>query len=272
MESPVLLVPADRDLDRIDNVRRTIRKGIYRGATDTFADGRLKAGIIVVPRTSARDFLQFCQLNPKACPLVATSRIGCPSMPVLGDVDIRTDVPSYDVFRHGAPSGHCTDILDLWNDDLAAFALGSSSTFEYALIEKGVALRTRSSTAPRYRSLIETTSVGCFGGKVVVSMRPVRREQVDAVRTVACRFPQAHGCPIHVGDPEAIGIKDLTLPDWGEPVEMRRGEVPVFWASSMTARDAVLRARPELAITHTLGHVLITDLSACENAGIFRVF
>lgn len=273
VETPVLMMPAaDGGPGLIAGMRRRIRTGIYQGTTDNFADGKLKAGLIVIPRSRARDFRRFCQLNPKACPLVAIARIGCPTIPVLGDIDVRTDVPRYDIYNRGVLSSRRTDILDIWRDDLAAFALGSSSTFEYALIEKGIVLRGRFATAPRFRTLVETESVGPFAGRVIVSMRPAPREAVDAVRAITSRFPQAHGAPIHVGDPRAIGIDDLMLPDWGEPVEMRRGEVPVFWASSMTARDAVNSACLDLAITHTLGHALITDLSARENAGIFKVF
>jgi uncharacterized protein YcsI (UPF0317 family) len=271
-----LLPPIYEDLRLVDvaRLRRIIRLGAYEGHTGGLAVGRLQASLVVVPRSFASDFHRFCVNNPKACPLVAVGRAGSPFLPTLGDVDVRTDIPQYEVYRLGELIRQQPDILDIWREDFAAFALGSSSTFEHALIERGVAPRNFvvHRVAPMFRSSIRTTRVGVFGGDMVVSMRPVRLSQVDTVRAVTARFPHAHGAPIHVGDPRVIGIEDIGDPDWGDPVEVREGEVPVFWASGATAQSVVAGARLEVAIVQTPGHMLITDVAARENVGAFKIY
>ena len=93
----------------------------------------------------------------------------------------------------------------------------------------------------------------------MVSLRPVPSAQAaDAVRVTA-RYPAVHGAPVHVGDPAALGIEDLSRPDYGDAVDVRPGEVPVFWACGVTPQAAVVESRPPLAIAHTPGHMLVTD-------------
>lgn len=271
-----LLSPVYEDLRLVDvtRLRRIVRMGAYEGRTTGLAAGMLQANLVVVPRRLAADFHDFCVANPKACPLVGVGRIGSPFLPTLGDIDIRTDLPQYDVYSNGELLRQQPDIFDLWRDNLAAFAIGSSATVEYALMERGVVPR-RSDVGkapPLYRTAIPCNSVGAFRGEVVVSMRLVRASQIDIVRAVTARFPQAHGSPIHVGDPEIIGIDDLTNPDWGDPIEIRQGEVPVFWTSGMTAISAAVGARPKVAITQTPGHMLVTDVPARADVGTFKVF
>lgn len=67
---------------------------------------------------------------------------------------------------------------------------------------------------------------------------------------------------MQVGEPEALGIVDLGRPDFGEPVEVKPGEIPVFWACGVTPQAALMDAKPDLAITHAPGHMFITDLKA----------
>lgn len=268
--------PVYDDLRRIDvsKLRRIIRIGAYDGHTSGLARAKLQANLIILPRKFARDFQQFCIRNPKSCPLIGVSRHGSPKLPTLGDIDIRVDVPRYDIYRFGELVRRETDITHLWQDDFAAFALGSSFTFEHGLVERGVELRHLGAdrAIPMFRSSIRTFRVGPFGGEMVVSMRPIRREDIDKVRAVTARYPHAHGAPIHVGDPAAIGIDDVMLPDWGDAIEMRRGEVPVFWASGMTARNALEHAKPDISITHSPGHMLLTDVDARADVGAFKIF
>jgi len=78
--------------------------------------------------------------------------------------------------------------------------------------------------------------------------------------TVTARFPNAHGAPVHVGDPGALGIESLSRPDWGDPQEFRPGDVPVFWAGGVTPQAVALASKPPFMITHSPGHMFITDL------------
>ncbi|AZO51911.1 MAG: DUF1445 domain-containing protein [Mesorhizobium sp.] len=257
-----------------DRLRRLVRMGAYEGHTGGLARGKLQANVVIVPRSFAGDFHRFCVRNPKPCPLVGVSRAGSPLLPALGDIDIRTDAPQYNIYYFGELIRQKTDIIDLWREDFAVFALGSSLTVEAAFAGKGIQLRSIGcgKALPKFRTRIETLGVGPFGGEMVVSMRPIRRCDVDKVRALTARFPHAHGSPIHVGEPTIIGIKDLMAPDWGDAVEIMDGEVPVFWASSLTAQDALARAELEISITVSPGHMLITDLDARADAGAFKVF
>ncbi|WP_246676271.1 DUF1445 domain-containing protein [Mesorhizobium sp. B1-1-5] len=256
-----------------DKLRRLVRAGAYEGRTGGLARGKLQANVVIVPRRFAGDFHQFCVRNPKPCPLVGVSRAGSPFLPALGDIDIRTDAPQYNIYHFGEVTHQRTDIIDLWRDDFAAFALGSSLTVEVALLEKGIKLGSTGcgKVLPKFRTKIKTRGAGPFEGEMVVSMRPIRRGDVDKVRALTARFPLAHGSPVHVGDPSIIGVGDLMAPDWGDAVEIMEGEVPVFWASSLTAQDALARAELAVSITVSPGHMLITDVDAKADAGTFKV-
>ena len=258
------LMSEDLRLVESSRLRKLVRTGAYEGRTTGLARGKLQANVVILPRRFAGEFHQFCVRNPKPCPLVGINRIGSPSLPTLGDIDIRTDAPQYNIYCFGEVIGWKTDIIDLWRDDFAAFALGSALSVDSALAEKGVKLRSTDyrKTPPTFRTRIETCQVGPFGGEMLASMRPIKRCDVDKVRALTARYPHAHGSPIHVGDPAAIGIKDLMAPDWGDAVEIREGEVPVFWASSLTAQDALARAELALCVTVSPGHMLITDVDA----------
>lgn len=254
-----------RSLDAT-SLRAIIRSGAYEGHTAGLAAGHLQANVVVLPESHAIDFMRFCQRNAKSCPLVGVSDRANPAMRTLGNIDIRTDVPSYTIYRDGTPAGTTTDIRDLWQDDLVAFALGCSFTFENALMREGIRLQhiDRNVTVPMYRTSIPAVPAGPFGGGLVVSMRPIRVADVDRAIAISAQYPHAHGSPIHVGDPLAIGIADLDAPDWGVVCHVGDDEVPVFWGCGVTPQNAVLQARPPLCITHTPGCMLITDVSEHE--------
>ena len=243
-------------------LRHNIRSGKHSGNTSGFAPGFVQCNIVILPAEQANDFLRFCQLNPKPCPLIAAGEPGNPTIPPLGDIDIRTDVPSYRVFRDGQMTEELPDITELWRDDLVSFALGCSFSFEEALLADGLEVRnvSESVNVPMYRTDIDCTSAGPFAGKMVVSMRPFLA--ADAIRAVqiCTRFPAVHGAPVHLGDPGLIGIDDLALPDYGDAVNMNDDELPVFWACGVTPQVALEAARPPFAITHSPGCMLVTDL------------
>ena len=245
-------------------VRAAIRTGSYGGHTSGLAAGKLQCNLAILPERFALDFLRFCQRNPKPCPVVGVSDSGDPFLPTLGsDIDIRSDVSKYRVFKDGALTDEVDDINALWADDFVTVALGCSFTFENALARNGIPVRHMETgrNVPMYRSNIELMPAGPFAGKMVVTMRPIPAHQVDQAREISARYPQAHGAPIGFGDPENIGIGDLSQPDWGDAVEVKDGEVPVYWACGVTPQNVLLDAKLPLCITHSPGHMLIADVA-----------
>ena len=244
-------------------LRARIRSGEHRGNTSGLAPGYVQCNLVILPRDWADDFLRFCQLNPKPCPLVAVAREpGSYRLPELGELDVRSDIPAYRQFIDGELVAEHHDIRTLWRDDLVTFALGCSFSFEEALIADGLEVRNVSIgvNVPMYRTSIGCDSAGRFSGNLVVSMRPFKAP--DAIRAIqiCTRFPSVHGAPIHLGDPALIGIEDLSQPDFGDAVPVGDDEIPVFWACGVTPQVALAHARPPLAITHSPGCMLITDL------------
>ncbi|AQA19506.1 hypothetical protein BST95_15955 [Halioglobus japonicus] len=244
-------------------LREAIRRGDFTGNTSGYSAGFVQCNLTILPADWASDFLRFCQANPKPCPLVGMSTSpGDTALPPLGSIDIRTDVPSYRVFRDGEFTEEVNDITALWRDDLVVFALGCSFSFEEALLADGLDVRNVSEgvNVPMYRTNIECTPAGPFKGNMVVSMRPFKA--ADAIRAVqiCTRFPSVHGAPIHLGDPGLIGIEDINQPDYGDPVTLADDELPVFWACGVTPQVALEAAKPPFAITHSPGHMLVTDL------------
>jgi len=243
--------------------RTPIRAGIHTGQTAGLAPGHVQGNLVILPADWANDFLRFCQANPKPCPLLAVSEVGDPMLPTLGaDIDIRTDVPRYRVYRDGELAGEPTDIRALWREDFVTFVIGCSFSFEEALLAAGVPVRhiQMNRNVPMYRTTMPCTPAGRFRGDLVVSMRPLT--PADAIRAVqiTSRFPSVHGAPVHIGAPDQIGIGDIARPDFGDPVDIAPGEIPVFWACGVTPQVAIRNARPPIAITHSPGTMLITDL------------
>jgi uncharacterized protein YcsI (UPF0317 family) len=252
-----------RGLSTGEEVRRRTRSGEFRGQTSGVAPGFVQGNLAILPAELAGDFLRFCHLNPKPCPLIGVSQPGDPRVPELGeDLDIRTDIPRYRVWRDGELIDEPHDIIKHWRDDLVSFLIGCSFSFEEALIEDGLEIRHIASgrNVPMYRTNIACKPAGPFAGPMVVSMRPFR--PADAIRAVqiTSRFPTVHGAPVHIGKPELIGIKDISKPDYGDAVEVRDDELPVFWGCGVTPQAVIAAARPSFAITHAPGCMLVTDV------------
>ena len=244
-------------------LRRLVRATQYAGHTAGLAPGRLQANIIILPELHALDFMRYCQRNPKPCPLVGVSETGDPIMHTLGDdIDIRTDVPSYNIYTQGKLSKSCDDIKALWQQDHVAFAMGCSFTFEDALTQAGIPIWhiENNKTVPMYRSSIMTCPAGPFSGEMVVTMRAIDKERVDEAVAISRQYPLAHGAPVHIGDPTAIGLHDLSKPEWGDSPPDPGDKVPVFWACGVTPQNALMRATLPLFISHTPGHMLVTDI------------
>ena len=243
-------------------LRKLIRQGNFSSNTGGLAPGYLQTNLAILPRELAFDFLVFCQRNPKPCPLIEVVDPGSytpkESAPMA---DLRTDVPKYRVYKNGDMTNEITDISSYWRSDLVTFLLGCSFTFETAMMNTGISLRhiEAESNIPMFITNINTVPAGMFSGPMVVSMRPIPEDQIVRTIQVTSRFPSVHGAPIHIGDPEAIGIKDITRPDLGDPVEIKNGEVPIFWACGVTPQSVAMNSKPPLMITHSPGHMFITD-------------
>ena len=244
-------------------LRARIRRGEWRGFTAGLAPGRAQANLVVLPRSAAYDFLVFCQRNPKPCPLIEVTDPGSPEPAVSAPgADLRTDVPKYRVHRRGRPVLEEDDIRSHWRDDLVAFLLGCSFTFESAMQRAGIPVRhiDCGRNVPMYVTSIPCRPAGALHGPMVVSMRPLRAADIPRAVLITGRYPRAHGAPVHIGDPAAIGVKDLARPDYGEPPVMEPGEVPVFWACGVTPQAVAMAAGVEFMITHAPGHMFVTDL------------
>jgi uncharacterized protein YcsI (UPF0317 family) len=227
----------------------------------------VQGNLVILPNAIADEFARFCKRNPKPCPVIGVTRPGVPNVPELGtDLDLRTDLPRYRVWRNGDLAEEPVDISHLWRDDLVGFVLGCSFTFEDALIAAGIPLKhiAAGTNVAMYRTNIACESAGPFAGPLVVSMRPLTPANAQRATEITARYPASHGAPVHVGDPDQIGISDISMPDYGDRVEIAADEIPVFWACGVTPQAAIANARMPFAITHAPGCMLVTDLSRCE--------
>jgi uncharacterized protein YcsI (UPF0317 family) len=244
-------------------VRAAIRAGEWTRPTAGLALGRVQANLVVLPERLAYDFLRFCVANPKPCPVVEVMEAGSPEPRASAPgADLRTDLPRYRVFRDGELADEAEDVAALWRDDLVAFLIGCSFTFERALLAEGLPVRhiDQGVNVPMYRTSVDCIPAGRFSGPLVVSMRPMTPAQAIRATQITSRYGPVHGAPVHVGDPGAIGVGDLSAPDYGDPVEVRDGEVPVFWACGVTPQAVAVASRPSLMITHAPGHMFVTDV------------
>ena len=246
-------------------IRKKIRLEHYNSHTSGLAANKLQANIVILPNEYENDFFNFCKINSKACPLVGQTKLNNPYFNTLGDdIDIRLDVPLYNVYKHGKLITSVRNIKDYWNNNFIAFAIGCSFSFEDALLNAGLEIDhiTSNKVVPMYRTNIKNKKSGPFNSKMVVSMRIFNRKDINKVRQVSGKFSFAHGDPIHIGDPIEIGIKNILSPDWGDgPRKKHDDEEYIFWACGVTPQNAIIEAKIPFCITHTPGHMLITDIS-----------
>jgi uncharacterized protein YcsI (UPF0317 family) len=240
--------------------RERFRAGL-RTPTAAWAPGYVQANLVVLPRDVALDFMLFAQRNPKPCPLLDVTDPGRPVTGLAPGADLRTDLPAYRVWEHGECVAEPAEVSGYWREDLMAFLIGCSFTFERALAAAGVPVRhiEQGRNVPMFITSEQCRPAGIFGGPLVVSMRPIPVDRVPVAAAVTARYPAVHGAPVHVGSPAALGIADVSKPDFGDPVDFQDGDVPVFWACGVTPQVALASARPPFAITHAPGHMFITD-------------
>ena len=245
------------------SLRNLIRHGKLSQPTSGMAPGHVQANLAILPKSLAFEFLLFCQRNPKPCPLIEVIEAGSVEpISTAPGADLRTDIPKYRVFKHGELVAEVEDISEFWNDDLVSFLLGCSFSFENSLIRAGISLRhfENGTNVAMYVTNIPTKASGLFSGPMVVSMRPIPRHQVVRAVQITSRFPGVHGAPVHIGDPTAIGIDNIYKPDMGDLNGIKEDEVPVFWACGVTPQVIAMNSKPPLMITHSPGHMFITDI------------
>lgn len=242
--------------------RARIRSGGHSGPTGGLAPGHVQANLVALPQEYAFDFLRFCVRNPRACPVLEVTDAGSPIPAVTApEADLRTDVPRYRVYENGELADEPAEIGSYWREDMVSFLLGCSFTFETALLSAGLGLAhlDQGRNVPMYVTGRECVPSGPFSGPMVVSMRPYRAEEIPLAVAVSGRYPTMHGAPVHVGDPDSLGVRDMEEPEFGDAISLEEGQIPVFWACGVTPQAVAMEARPPLVITHSPGHMFVTD-------------
>jgi len=259
------MIPEIENIDGLSpqEIRALIRKGTWDKPTAGLAMGYAQANLVILPQLYAFDFLLFCQRNPKPCPLLEVLEPGsCRTTFLAPGADIRTDLPLYKIFRKGKLEATVEEIKDIWQEDFVSFLLGCSFSFEEALLRAKIPVRhiEEKKNVPMYMTNIPCKAAGVFHGPMVVTMRPIPQEKVIQAVQITSRYASVHGSPVHIGEPSAIGIKNLKLPDFGDPVSIGKNEVPVFWACGVTPQAVIMEAKPDLCITHAPGYMFITEI------------
>ncbi|MCB2227653.1 MAG: putative hydro-lyase [Desulfarculaceae bacterium] len=246
-------------------VRGAIARQEINGNTAQLCPGYAQANLVILPKDWAFEFLLFGLRNRQACPILEVLDPGNPFTREMAEgADLRESLPRYRLWKDGELVEEPTDIKHLWRDDLVSFLLGCSFSFDDALKAAGLPVRHQEMgrNVPMYRTSLPAAPAGRLGGPLVVSMRPMHPDMVEDARRVSGAFGEAHGEPVHFGDPAEIGIVNIESPDYGDAVTINPGEVPVFWACGVTPQAAVAASKVDLAITHAPGHMFITDLKA----------
>ncbi|MBK4215230.1 putative hydro-lyase [Paracoccus caeni] len=255
------------DPDTARKARLDCRAGMI-APTAGLAPGFTQVNMISLPKDWAWDFLLFGQRNPKPCPVLDVTDPGSHRTTLAPEADLRKDLPLYRVWRDGVLADELPDATEVWAEhaDLVTFLIGCSFTFETPLQQAGIEMRhiAQGSNVPMYLTDRPCREAGRLHGQMVVSMRPIPAARVAEAAMISGRFPAVHGAPVHIGAPEGLGIADLSKPDFGDPVQVRDGEVPVFWACGVTPQAAVMASKPPFAITHAPGHMFITDVPDSE--------
>lgn len=244
-------------------LRMRARRGEWTGLTAGLLGGYVQAGVAIMPKSIAYDFLLYCQRNPRPFPLMEVTDEGCrEAVKTAPGSDLCTDLPGYRVYRDGEMVDETTSIEKYWRDDFISFIFGCSFSFEEEMLKAGVPVRNieQGINAPIFVTKLKTVPAGIFQGSLAVTMRPVPSGMVTRTIQVTSRFPSFHGAPIHVGSPENLGIYDFSKPDYADTVAFEPGDVPVFWACSVTLQAIMPVCRPEILITQSPGHMFVTDL------------
>ncbi len=243
-------------------LREQIRQGEWQTPTSGAAYGYVQANLVMLPKTDAFNFLLFCVRNTKPCPILDVLEAGVFEPKIAPGADLRRDLPLYRIYRNGLLEKEAPNVSQEFNEEMVSFLLGCSFSFENALQAAGVPVRNidEGKNVSMYITNRSCLPAGPFTAPLVVSMRPMTPEQAVRAVQITTRFHLTHGAPVHIGDPDQIGIKDLQNPEFGDPVTIRPGEVPVFWACGVTSALAATSTPLPLVITHAPGHMFVSDL------------
>lgn len=236
---------AQQPLNPAHEVRLQCRAGAFTAPTSGRAPGHIHANLLILPSAAASHFRSLCLRNPVPCPLLGStplSAIGNPNLLdtagliTTPDFDIRTDLPLYNIYRDGRLVAQKHDVLEEWTQDHVAFLIGCSFSFEDALARAGLPPRhwDTGGNVSMYKTKRKLDPAGIFTDSCyVVSMRPYLPRDFERVREVTRPFGKMHGEPIAWGRDaiRELGIEDIERPEFGEKVEFKDGEEPVFWVS-----------------------------------------
>ena len=247
-------------------VRQRIRSGEITFPTAGMCRGYAQANLVILPPEYAADFKEYAEKNPFPCPVLEIIE-GTPETHAMGEGgNIVTDIPEYFIYRNGEFSEKVNDASAFWKEGYVGFLIGCSFSFEEALMKAGIEIRhiATGRNVPMYKTNIQTVKAGPFEGPMVCSMRPMTPENARLAYDITVKFPNVHGAPVHMGDPSVVGVADIMKPDYGEAVEIREGEIPVVWPCGVTPQAAIEAAKPPIVITHSPGHMFITDIPNAE--------
>jgi uncharacterized protein YcsI (UPF0317 family) len=251
----------EHDLDP-ERLREQIRSGQFASPTTGIARGYVQANLVMLPKAWAFHFLLFCSRNPKPCPILDVLEPGETAPRIAPGADLRTDLPLYRIYEGGKLTAEVRDVVDRFGSEMVSFLLGCSFSFENAMLAAGLPIRNldEGKNVSMYVTNRKCRPAGPFSAPLVVSMRPLTPEQAVRAVQVTTRFHITHGAPVHLGSPDEIGIRDLACPEFGDPVTIRSGEIPVFWACGVTSALAATSTPIPLVITHAPGHMFVSDV------------
>jgi uncharacterized protein YcsI (UPF0317 family) len=243
-------------------LRRLIRRRRWTGATSGASRGYIQANLVMLPQEQAFDFLLFCVRNPKPCPLLDVLEPGRFEPSIAPGADLRSDLPRYRIYENGRFTAEAEDVSDRAHPGMVSFLLGCSFSFENALLAAGLPIRNieEGKNVSMYVTGRDCRAAGPFTSKLVVTMRPMTPPQAIRAVQITTRFHLTHGAPVHIGDYRELGIRDFEKPEFGDPVTIRPGEIPVFWACGVTSQLAATSVPLPLVITHAPGHMFVSDL------------
>ena len=231
-------------------------------ATGALCPDYVKASLLILPSTYADDFLRFASWNPEIFPVLEVIREKPVSSFLAPGANLCTALPRYRIFLNGEISEDVNEVKALWNLGSVGFLIGCAASADGLLLKNGVSVRhvEERNAMPLYQTKLRTNPTGPFRGPVVVSMRPMTQTEVKKAYQLTEPLELVHGAPLHIGAPEEIGISSIAAPDYGDAVEIRPDETPVFWSSAATMQTVLRFAKLPLAITETPGFPLVSDL------------
>jgi len=247
-------------------LRKKIAKNEFNKPTSGYCTGHLQANMLVIPSAYADAFEAFANANKKAIPVLEIIKGSYFSKYLAEGANLLNELPAYNIIKDGVVVETVNNIEKYYTDDLVFFLIGCSFTFETSLMSNGISLRhvDLDVNVSMYNTTIELNPVDIFKGKMVVSMRPVKKHRVADACVITSHYPSVHGSPIQVGYPNMIGINDINIPDYGDRVEVLEDEVPLFWPCGVTTQNVLSELKLPFAITHAPGFMFVSDKKDSE--------